>query len=274
MRIADLLDAAGAAGTVSAWLGRTDGRPVLAYAADTLHYSASTMKLPVVIALMRAVERGALELTQQVRVHNDFASATGTDRFGVRRDEDDAPAVWTRLGEDVELGWLAEDMITMSGNLATDLVLELVGVEATHAVLAEVATGGSAVRRGIDDAPAQRAGVSNQVSAADLAALLVALDADALAAPVSSAHVRDLLAGNRWNDQIPAGLPAGVRVEHKNGWDTGIRHDAGIVRPPDADPFVLAVCTSTDLPGDVAEKLIADVAATAWAHRHDLDTVE
>jgi beta-lactamase class A len=105
------------------------------------------------------------------------------------------------------------------------------------------------------------------MSPADLAAVLVAVGNGA------DQYVRDLLAANQWNGEIPAGVPAGTRVEHKNGWDSRIRHVGGIVRPPDASPFVLAMCTTSDLPDTEAQKLIAAVAAEAWEHRHDLETV-
>jgi beta-lactamase class A len=162
-------------------------------------------------------------------------------------------------------------MITKSSNLATDLVLELTGVDSANAVLAEYGSGASVIRRGIDDAGAQAARISNLMSPADLAAVLVALGNDKGA---SGEYVRDLLAGNTWNGEIPAGVPEGTRVEHKNGWDLRIRHDGGIVRPPDAEPFVLVVCTTSDLPDQDAQKLIAAIAAEAWDHRHDLEAVQ
>ena len=149
-------------------------------------------------------------------------------------------------------------------------MLELVGVEAANAVLAEYGSGLSAIRRGIDDVDAQAAGISNEMSPADLAAVLVAVGNDKGA---SGDYLRDLLAGNQWNGEIPAGLPAGTRVEHKNGWDVRIRHDGGIVRPADAEAFVLVVCTTSSLPDAEAQRLIASVATEAWEHRHDLEAV-
>jgi len=266
MGIAELLDGVAGSGEFGVWLGRLDGVPVFRHDAERTHYSASTMKLAVAMAMMRKVDAGELALDQPVTVHNDFASAVG-GRFGVNRAEDEAPATWTKLGEQVPLSWLATEMITVSSNLATDLVLELVGIDAADAVLAQYGSGRSAIRRGIDDVAAQKAGISNEMSPADLAAVLVAVGNE------SGDYVRELLARNQWNGEIPAGLPAGTRVEHKNGWDTRIRHDGGIVRPADADPFVLAMCTTSDLPDTEAQKLIAAVAADAWEHRHDLETV-
>jgi beta-lactamase class A len=266
MGIGDLLQEVDGSGEFGVWLGRLDGVPVFEHQAERTHYSASTMKLPVAMAMMRKVEAGELSLDQPVTVHNDFASAAG-GRFGVNPDEDEAPATWTHLGSEVSLGWLASEMITRSSNLATDLVLELVGVEAANA---ELEPGPSAIRRGIDDVAAQRAGISNLMSPAGLAGVLVAVGNQKGA---SGDYLRDLLAGNQWNGEIPALLPPGTRVEHKNGWDTRIRHDGGIVRPPDADPFVLVACTTSDLADADAQKLIASIALEAWNHRHNLEAV-
>ncbi|MFI6826071.1 serine hydrolase [Kribbella sp. NPDC050241] len=269
MGIAELLRDVDGSGAFGVWLGRLDGVPVFEHLAERTHYSASTMKLPVAMAMMRKVEAGELALDQPVTVHNDFASAAG-GRFGVDPHEDEAPATWTKLGEQVPLGWLATEMITRSSNLATDLVLEQVGIGAAHAVLAEYGPGDSAIRRGIDDGPGVRAGISNLMSPAGLAGVLIAVGNQQGA---SGNYLRDLLAGNQWNGEIPALLPAGTRVEHKNGWDTRIRHDGGIVRPPDAEPFVLVVCTTSDLADADAQKLIANIALEAWNHRRDLGGV-
>jgi beta-lactamase class A len=267
MGIADLLRGVEGQGAFGVWLGRTDGVAVFTHEAERPHYSASTMKLPVAMAMLRKVDAGELALDQPVTVHNDFASAAG-GRFGVNRAEDEAPATWEKLGEEVPLNWLAREMITRSSNLATNLVLELVGADAANAVLVEYAKDESVIKRGIDDSPAQQAGISNLMTPAGLAGALVAVANDE-----SAQYLRDLLAANEWNGEIPAGVPAGTRVEHKNGWDLRIRHDGGIVRPADADPFVLVVCTTSDLPDRDAQQLIAAIAAEAWNHRHDLKAV-
>jgi beta-lactamase class A len=47
------------------------------------------------------------------------------------------------------------------------------------------------------------------------------------------------LARQKFNEAIPAGLPAGTRVAHKTGEVTKIHHDAAIVYGP--RPFVLVI---------------------------------
>ena len=57
MGIADLLAGVEAAGEFGVWLGRLDGVPVFTHDAERTHYSASTMKLPVAMAMMRRSRR-------------------------------------------------------------------------------------------------------------------------------------------------------------------------------------------------------------------------
>lgn len=50
----------------------------------------------------------------------------------------------------------------------------------------------------------------------------------------------DLLAENGDHERMRAGIPDGVRVEHKSGWIEDMQSDVGIVRSPGGD-FVLAI---------------------------------
>jgi len=47
------------------------------------------------------------------------------------------------------------------------------------------------------------------------------------------------LLDQRFNEIIPALLPAGVRVAHKTGSITGVQHDSGIVFLPNGKKYVL-----------------------------------
>jgi beta-lactamase class A len=50
----------------------------------------------------------------------------------------------------------------------------------------------------------------------------------------------DLLAENGDHERMRAGIPDGVRVEHKSGWIEDMQSDVGIVRSPGGD-FILAI---------------------------------
>ncbi|MDZ5442863.1 serine hydrolase [Micromonospora sp. 4G57] len=272
-------------GTVSAYVGRLDARPTWTRQPDATHYAASTMKAAVLVALHRAAEAGTLGLDAPIPVRNAFDSALpGAPRFSCTRDYDNDDAVWDRVGGTAPLRWLAERMIVRSSNLATNIVLGHVGLPAVAQAWALGGARHSVTGRGIEDFAAREAGITNLVTAADLAALLGGLAAGVdrpgpLAAPASCAAMLDVLFAQEHREDLAAGLPEGTRIAHKNGWVRGIRHGAGVVFPTDAPPYAIVVCTTTDLADggptgegveDDACRLIADISARVWDARHTL----
>lgn len=255
---------------ISVWAGNLAGTPVVTKAADSPHYAASMMKLPVVLAAYRLADKGVLDLDRQVPVHNDFASVDGVSRFAMDRAEDSDPQTWDRLGTSVALRWLANRAIVVSGNLATNLLLDHVDLAAVDDALADAGTREMAVSRGIEDYPARDVGLHNLVTAADLALLLAGIADHRLASPQSCDELLATLAAQQVNDSIPMGLPPGTKVAHKTGWVEGVAHDAGIIYPPDTAPYILSVCTTTTLSDQRARDIIAQVAAASWADRGEL----
>ncbi|MEU9508070.1 serine hydrolase [Micromonospora sp. NPDC048170] len=274
----------GVPGTVSAYVGRLGAAPTWSRHADSTHYAASTMKAAVLVALYRAAEAGTLDLDAPVPVRNEFDSAQpGAPRFACARHYDNDEAVWERAGGSAPLRWLADRMIVRSSNLATNVVISHVGLPAVAEVWALAGARHSVTGRGIEDFAAREAGITNLVTAADLAALLGALATGAespgpLASPAGCADMLDVLFAQEHREDLAAGLPEGTRIAHKNGWVRGVRHGAGVVFPDDAPPYAIVVCTTTDLPDsdpadeedDDACRLIAQVSAAAWDARRDL----
>ncbi|MEV1329997.1 serine hydrolase [Micromonospora costi] len=270
-------------GTVSAYVGRPGAAPAWTRQPDATHYAASTMKVAVLVALHRAAEAGTLDLDAPVPVANAFDSAQpGAPRFTCARHYDNDDEVWARVGGTAPLRWLARRMIVRSSNLATNLLIGHVGLPAVADVWALAGARHSVTGRGIEDFAARDAGITNLVTAADLAALLGAVATGAtrpgpLASPAACAAMLDVLAGQEHREDLAAGLPPGTRIAHKNGWVRGVRHGAGVVFPDDAPPYTVVVCTTAD-EGDGATddadedacRLIADISARVWAARHDL----
>lgn len=257
-------------GTVSVWCGPPDSPAVYSRNPDVTHYAASTMKVAVMAAAYRLAEAGRLDLDAEIGVHDDFESRSGAGRFRNDRDYDSDAQPWDRLGGSAPLRWLIRRMIVKSSNLATNLVLEQVWArdpEAVAGVWREVGAKGSVTARGIEDYAAQQAGLTNLVTAADLAALLAAIRADRLAGPSSCAEMLDVLLAQEVDDDIVQGLPEGTRVAHKNGWVEGVRHSAALILPADAPEFVLVTCVSAPLSEADGRGLLARIAAAAWADR-------
>jgi beta-lactamase class A len=275
MRALDRLDLGEVPGTASVWCGRPGGPASFSYAPHATHYAASTMKVAVLAALHRAAEAGRLDLDESVEVRNEFRSAApGCQSYQCHRGYDNDEAVWERLGEAAPLRWLAERMIARSSNLATNLVLARLALADLAEVWQLCGARYSVVARGIEDAAAAEAGITNLVTAADLSALFGSILQGTVASRAACAAMIDTLLAQEGAEDLAAGLPPGTRIAHKNGWITGVRHGAGIVFPDDAPPFVIAVCLTTpwavNEQDDKACQFVAQVAAAAWADRHSL----
>ncbi len=258
-------------GTASVWCGLLDGSAVFARAEHELHYAASTMKVGVMAAAWRAAEAGRLDLDAEIPVHNEHVSAApGGPAYTNDPAYDSDQQVWDRLGGSAPLRWLIDRMIVRSSNLATNLVLGALGPnEQAFAEVNEVWKLAGATRahtdRGIEDYPARESGISNEVTAADLAALFGALAGNRLASPAGSAAMIDVLTAQQCRDDLHLGLPAGTRVALKNGWVTGERHSSALIFPADAAPYLLAACTTGDASDTDACALLGRIAAASWA---------
>jgi beta-lactamase class A len=67
----------------------------------------------------------------------------------------------------------------------------------------------------------------------------------------------EILARQKFNEGIPAGLPPGTRVAHKTGELTKIHHDAAIVFAP--RPFVLVILVRGLAESKESAALMADI---------------
>jgi beta-lactamase class A len=120
------------------------------------------------------------------------------------------------------------------------------------------------VLRGVEDSRAFERGLNNVTTARDLAELLLAIAEERAALPASCRRMVEILERQEFGDEIPAGLPRGTQVAHKTGWITGVVHDAAIVYPLGARPYVLVVLTRGIERREEAQGLIADISRLVW----------
>lgn len=232
---------------------------------DRVYHAASTIKVPVLVDLLREADAGRLSLDQSVLLVNAFRSIVDGSPYTLSAADDSDGTVYERVGEWVPLRWLAERMINHSSNLATNALLALLDAERITATMRTFGAERTLVLRGVEDGPAFRANRNNVTTADDLAAILTAIERRTAASPASTEFLLAALRAQAFNDQIPAGLPPGTPVAHKTGQITATLHDAAIIYPPGRAPFVLVVLTRGIPEPQIAERLTADIASIAWA---------
>ncbi|HVT05576.1 MAG TPA: serine hydrolase [Thermoanaerobaculia bacterium] len=216
------------------------------YNADTYFHAASTMKLAVLLGVFREIDRGQLTLESPVHVRNRFTSIVNQQPFMLALDRDSDPFVYTNLGKTMTVYDLAYQMITTSSNLATNLLIEVIGVPTIQRSLEELDINGVKVIRGVEDQAAFDAGLSNEVTAHGLLSLLKIISEERAYSVAASQKMLEIMHDQQFNSGIPKWLPKAARVAHKTGNISTIHHDAGIVYLENRKPYVLVILTAFD----------------------------
>lgn len=236
----------------------------LSLAPDSAFHAASTMKIPVMIEVLRRSQQGAFSLDQAVLMINQFRSLADGSPFSLDAADDGDSTLYQRVGQRVPIRELLRLMITRSSNFATNELIELVGAANATAAARSLGATRTHVLRGVEDQKAFDAGMINTTTAGDLATLLAAIENGQVLSPSSSALMRDILLAQEFNEKIPAGLPPGTRVAHKTGEITAVSHDAAIVYPAGRKPYVLTVLTRGIRDAKASSALIADISRLVY----------
>src|SRR5213080_3622558 len=228
-------------------------------AGDRWFHAASTIKVAVLLAIFRAADEGRLRLDDPLHVRNRFLSIASGSPFRLSPTSDGMPELYRAIGRTVKISALTEGMIAASSNLATNLLLDFVGVEYARNVLRDAQVSGVELRRGVQDENAHERGIDNEVTADGLLTLLCAVRGDFLKQPSREEIIRILLA-QRFNSMIPAGLPPHATVAHKTGEISTACHDAGIVYLPEREPYIVVILTEVPAETNGRRETIAKIS--------------
>jgi len=201
---------------------------------DLRFAAASLAKLPILVEVARQVEFGTLAWDTRYTVPTQVHASSS----GVLADL--SPNLHPTLRD------LAHLMITISDNTASNMLLDLAGIDAINITMHELGLHATRIERHFMDGEARRAGYENWTTAGDMALLLSFFCADLL--PGRDEMLKMLLRQNDystipsyWNEELP--------YAHKTGELEGIVHDAGILYPPyprpaTKTPLIIVVMTS------------------------------
>jgi beta-lactamase class A len=236
-------------------------------------HAASTMKVPVMIEVFRQAEQGKFRLDDSLIVKNQFNSIVDGSSYRLDIGDDSDESIYGAIGKKMTIRQLVEQMITVSSNLATNILIELVGAEKVMATLRELGVKNMQVRRGVEDIKAYRLGLNNQTDALDMMLALQALAEKRAASPTACDSMMAILQRQKFRDGIPAGLPDGTVVANKTGSITAIAHDCAIVFPQSREvpaaqkksgnarkPYLLVVLTSGIQEEKTAQRTIAAIS--------------
>lgn len=182
--------------------------------------SASTIKVLVLAALLDEVDRGRLDLDDDVTL--PFERVGGAGALAL------LPSV-----QQLTVGELAALMVVQSDNDAANVLVDLVGRDTIARFATTAGLTDTHLRRRFMDADAAARGEDNTTTAADMARLLAGLRAGDLLPFRMVRHAFGLMGDQQHAVGVTALLPDGVFHASKPGDLRGIRHDVAVIETPD-----------------------------------------
>lgn len=226
---------------------------------ETFH-AASTMKTPLMIEIYRQAAEGKFSLTDSLLIKNSFRSIVDSSPFSLDPKDDSELDLYKHEGNKMSINDLIFRMITRSSNLATNLLINLVGADRVTQTMAAYGAGELHVLRGVEDDKAYQKGLNNTVTAYGLLEIYEKMAKDMLVNNSSSESMIRILKEQQFNEIIPAKLPPTVKVAHKTGWFKSVNHDSGIIFLPDGRKYVLVLLSKNIEKDENAVRLLANIS--------------
>ncbi|NUN08085.1 MAG: serine hydrolase [Ignavibacteriaceae bacterium] len=204
-------------------------------------HAASTMKTPIMIAVMKLAEENKLSLDDSIPVENRFRSIVDSSEYSMDIGEDSGEGLYKELGKKVTIRRLLYDMITVSGNLATNILIDKVGAGYVRSLLRDRGIEGVNVLRGVEDIKAYEAGLNNTVTAEGLFKMFAEIERGGFCGEAYTNEMKEILLSQKFTSMIPKYLPKEAKAAHKTGSITAIMHDGGIVYHGNGSKYVLII---------------------------------
>ena len=217
-----------------------DGKEILINENEIFH-AASTIKTPVMIEFYRQLHQGKLSLKDTLQIKNEFKSIVDGSMYKLSEFDDSDKNTYNKLGQYYSINNLIYEMITISSNFATNILIEYIGANNVTKSMKEIGALNIDVLRGVEDIKAFELGLNNTTSAKDLLIIYEKLAKGKIINNKSSAIMIDILKDQKYDDIIPKYLPKDIEIANKTGMITGVHHDSGIVFLKDGKKYIIII---------------------------------
>ncbi|MDH7602207.1 MAG: class A beta-lactamase-related serine hydrolase [Armatimonadota bacterium] len=245
--------AAGCGGTVSVAVRNVENAGNISINENEVISSASIIKVPMLVEALRQARDGELDLDQEVALSDDQrVRGSGVLRYlhsGIKL---------TLL----DLLWL---MIIVSDNTATNIVMDLIGIENVNKTLRSMGYTQTTLRRKMYDWDAIERGLDNVCTAAEMADLLVRIARREAVGGEWDEKALDMLSHQQETSRLGLFLPGEAKLANKTGSREGIFHDCGIVTGP-GFRYTIAVFTRDARSTGDAHLTISRISKAVYDH--------
>ena len=221
--------------------------------ADTVFPQASSIKIPILLELLRQDQTGLLKLGERVDVKkSQMAAGSGVlSRF-------------SDGGSALSLRDLAVLMIVLSDNTATNILIERVGMQNVNENLRRLGLTQTKLQRIMLDVEAQRASRENLSTPREMVMLLELIDAGKALDPKHTQAALEILKYFK-DTPLRRGLPESVSLASKTGSLSGVACESGIVYLS-GKPYAISVMTTFDKDNDAAEAAITGISQRVFSY--------
>lgn len=236
-----------------------NGEEILIDEHENFH-AASTMKTPVMIEVFKQASEGKFSLNDSIPVKNAFKSIVDSSEYSLDSTDDSQTELYKKIGSRSTIYDLMYQMIIRSSNLATNIIIDLVGAKNVNQTMHDLGAINIRVLRGVEDQKAYDEGLNNTTTALDQFVIYEQMAKGKIVNQEACEKMMDILDDQELNSIIPSKLPKGTRVAHKTGSITGVNHDAGIIFLPDGRKYVLVLLSKDVTDKEEAIEAMSDVS--------------
>ena len=239
-------------------LDLTDGR-ILLRNADRVFPTASSIKIAILLELYRQDQEARAGAKGNAKLDDIYT-------FDPKDLVEDSqimvgltPGVTRVTNRD-----LAQFMVAVSDNAATNVLIDRVAMQNVNATLRSLGLTKTLLSRKMIDIAAARRGDENVATPQEMARLLEMIyKGKALDKQATADFIKQL--STLKQSYIPRLLPDNVQVANKPGELEAVRNDCGIVFAKNR-PFTISVMTTYDRDEKAAERAISEVALEAYRY--------
>ncbi len=245
-----IADAEATGGTVGVAIRATSGW-TFAHNGDRRFRAASTVKIPIMIAIFRQVEAGERRLDDPFTMSaSDFSAGSGVLHE-------------MHEGLQVRVADLLYLMMSISDNTATNVLIDMAGMDNVNALMRELGMKQSTLGRKMQGHPAEGEQRENWAAPSEYAALIGQLLDRQVASAASCDAMVAILEKQQNPRRIGRYVPEdGFRWGSKTGSISGVVNDVGFISGEGGTVIVSAYCEG--LPDMyTGEQVIGDIARAA-----------
>ncbi len=240
--------------TAGIFLVDLDSGSYLNFNGDTTFASASTIKVPILVAFFQAVDEGKVRLDQMLTLRaEDIVGGSGEM-------QDETP------GKKYSALEVARKMIVVSDNTATNMMINLLG--GTEVLNQHFATWG--LRATVLNNKLPDLEGTNTTSPKDLINIIAQIDRGNLVSVKSRDRIFQIMQQTKNDSLLPKGLGEEAIIAHKTGNINTLLADAGMVDLPNGKRYLVAVMVKhppeTEKP---AQSLIRDISRMSYRYLND-----